>query len=338
MTSRTSLPPPDAPAGSGATFRRWRGIEDVDGMAAANARLRDHVGLLEPVDVASMVHRYTHLVNSDPVVDCILVEREGETRGYARVEWHDLTDGDRIYDSTVVLEPSAWGLGLAEAMLAWAEARSMELAREHPTERRSHLSGGLLEGDDSLEAARAAAGYEAVRWDAEMLRPDMEDLPEVAIPDGYTLRPPEPEELPAVHAMMITAFADHWGEYVGSDFPLEEWIEDPRFRRELVVVAWKGAEPASAVCNIVEQRPDGTIRGLLDTVCTHPAHRRQGLARAAIARSLSLLRAEGAGSAYLGVDTDNHHRALALYESCGFRRVSTSVLYRKPMPATKDRP
>lgn len=173
MTTRTSLAPPDAPAGSGATFRRWRDLDDIEGMAASNARLRAHIGLLEPIDVDAMRHHYTHLVHSDPAVDCILAERDGETRGYARVERRDLTDG-------------------------------------------------------------------------------------------------------------------------------------------------------------------GSLRGLLGAACAHPGHRRQGLARAAIARSLALLRAEGAGSACLGVDADNHNRALALYESCGFRRASTSANYRKPMPATKD--
>ena len=138
--------------------------------------------------------------------------------------------------------------------------------------------------------------------------------------------------------MAIAAFAEHWGEYQGDDFLLEEWVDDPRFRRELVVVAWKGSEPAAQVTNMVEHLPDGTVRGLLDSACTHPAHRRLGLARAAVAHSLALLRAEGASAAYLGVDTDNHNRALALYESCGFRRVSTSINYRKPMPASKDRP
>jgi len=338
MTTKASLAPPEAPAGSGATFRRWRNLDDVDGMGAANARLRTHVGLLELIDVAAMRHHYTHLVNSDPAVDCILVERDGATRGYARVEWHDLTDGDRIYHSTLVLEPSAWGLGLAEAMLAWSEGRAAELARDHPTDRRSHLANYVFEGDASLELALLAGGYDAVRWDAEMLRPDLEDLPEVVLPQGYTLRPPEEHELPAVHEMMIAAFAEHWGEYEAADFVLDEWIDNPRFRRDLVVVAWRGDEPASAITNMVDRLPDGSVRGVLDSVCTHPGHRRLGLARAAIARSLSLLRAEGAGSAYLGVDTDNRNRALALYESCGFRRVSTGVNHRKPMPAPESKP
>ena len=57
-----------------------------------------------------------------------------------------------------------------------------------------------------------------------------------------------------------------------------------------------------------------------------------------MARSLELLRAEGATTAYLGVDTDNDNRALGLYESCGFVVVSTSVSYRKPMPGRGERP
>jgi ribosomal protein S18 acetylase RimI-like enzyme len=70
-------------------------------------------------------------------------------------------------------------------------------------------------------------------------------------------------------------------------------------------------------------------RCLLDAVATHPGHRRLGLARAAINHSLRLLRDEGATSAYLGVDTGNHNRAMALYESCGFVRVGTCRTFMK---------
>jgi ribosomal protein S18 acetylase RimI-like enzyme len=304
-------------------------------MAAANARLRTRIGLLEPIDPAAMRHRYTHLVNSDPATDCLVVERDGETRGYARVEWHDLVDGSRVYDATVVLEPSAWGLGLSEAMLAWCGERFLELAREHPSDRPAFLQGYAFGGDDASVAAFEGLGYAAVRWDAEMLRPDLDDLPAVVVPDGYVLRPPEPEELPAVHAMMIAGFAEHWGEAEASDWELAEWIDDPRFRRDLVVVAWQGGSPAACVTNLLEPAPDGSVRGLLDSVATHPDHRRRGLARACIARSLELLRGEGAGSAYLGVDTDNHNRALALYESCGFRVYSRSATYRRPFGPTE---
>lgn len=335
----TLTPPPVPPAGSGIAYRPYRGLADVAGMGAANARLRRSVGLLEPIDVAAMEHRYTHLVNSDPLTDCVIVERDGATAGYARVEWHDLTDGDRLYESTLVVEPAASGLGITDALLDWCEARLREMATGHETTRRSWFGSFVFDGVEELEASLLAHGYEAVRWDAEMLRPDLDDLPEPAAPDGYTLRIPAKAELPAVFEMLVLAFAEHWGEYEAEEQRFDDWVDDPRFRRDLVVLAWApGDRPAAAVLNLLEAAPDGSVRGLLDGVATHPDHRRRGLARACIAASLRLLRDEGATSAYLGVDTDNHNRALALYESCGFRVASGSASYRKPFGGRGSRP
>ncbi len=327
-TGATGMPVPSSRGDL--SFRRWAGLEDLAGMTAANAALRLRVGVVEPIDLEAMRHHYTHLVNSDPVTDCILVERDGVTLGYARAEWHDLADGDRIYDLTALVDPSAWGLGIAATFIRWGQARSRVMAQEHPSDRVAHFANYAFHGDVELTDALDSLGYTAVRWDAEMLRPHMDDLPGVVVAEGYRLGAPGDGDLAAVHEMMVEAFAEHWGEYEAEDHRIEEWIEDPRFRRDLVVVAWAGKRPAAVVCNIVESAPDGTRRGLLDAVATHPQHRRRGLARAAIARSLALLRAEGIGSAYLGVDTDNHNRALTLYESCGFRKVSGSTAYRKP--------
>ncbi len=336
MTTRTAPIPLPVVAGSGGTLRPWRGLDDLDAMAAANARLRERAGLLETMTAETLRHRFTHLVNSDPVTDCLVLERDGAIRGYVRVEWHDLVDGLRSYDTTLVVEPSCWGLGLTEAMLAWSEARAAGMAAEHPTERPSVLDVFAFERDDGISEALDRAGYQAVRWFAEMLRPDMEGLPRVEQPDGYVIRAPDESEFPAVFEMLIAAFAEHWGEAGADEWRIDEWTEDPRFRLDLVVVAWRGDTPASAVANVLEPAPGGTIRGLLDAVATHPDHRRRGLARACIARSLELLQAEGAASAYLGVDTDNHNQALALYEACGFRVASRSAVYRRPLPGQES--
>ena len=130
--------------------------------------------------------------------------------------------------------------------------------------------------------------------------------------------------------MTVEAFAEHWGQYEADEQNYEEWVEAPRFRRDLLVAAWKGDEPAALVHNVLDVRPDGSISGLLDGVCTHPRHRRLGLARACITESLRRVRDAGATSAYLGVDTDNHNRAYALYESCGFRVATGGAAFRKP--------
>lgn len=59
-----------------------------------------------------------------------------------------------------------------------------------------------------------------------------------------------------------------------------------------------------------------------------------GLARALIARSRAVLRAQGLDVAHLGVDLTNPNQALALYESFGFEVLSGATSYRKPLPAS----
>ena len=329
MTTTTARLP-EGPAGSTIRYRGYAGIEDIEGMGPANARLRAHANVLEPIDLEAMRHRYTHLVNSDPLVDCLVVELDGATVGYGRVEWHDLVDGDRVYDTTVVVAPDAWGLGIADALVGWGEQRCRELAAGNQTDRRSWLANYSFDRDTELNAVLLGHGYAKVRWDAEMLRPDLENLPDFPVHDGYVLRVPTEAELPVVFEMAVVAFAEHWGQSEAEEQRFDEWADDPRFRRDLQVVAWKGDEPAALVSNVLETMDDGSVRGLLNGVCTHPGHRRLGLARACIAESLRLLRDEGATAAFLGVDTDNHNRALDLYRSCGFEVASSSTSYRKP--------
>ena len=329
MTTLTGAPAPPAIDGTGVTFRPWRDLGEIPAMAAANNALRARCGILEQINEEGMRHRYTHLVNSDPTRDCVIIERHGVTQGYARIEWHDLADGDRIYDATLLVGPALWDTGAAPVAVRWLEERAAELAVAHPTDRRAFVGHYLFGGDAEAERALLAAGYEAVRWDAEMLRPDLEAIGPEMLPDGYEIRTPTRAELPAVFDMYVAAFQEHWGEYAEGDQRIEEWIDDPNFRLDLQVVVFHGAQPGSAVHNVLEPQPDGTVRGLLAAVATHPGHRRLGLARAAINHSLRLLRDRGASSAFLGVDTGNHNRAMELYESCGFRQASSGTNYRK---------
>lgn len=330
MTTTTPPPlPADAPA-SGVTYHRWAGFDDLPGMTAANGRLRAHVGLLEPVDVDAMRHVYTHLVNSDPVTDCVIVRRHGETVGYARTEWQNLTDGERNLAFTVVLDPDSWGLGLAGELTGWVEARLRETAAALSSDRRAWFATYVFDGDTELEGALLARGYAAVRWDAEMLRDSMDGIPPVpALPDGYAIRPATVDRLEDVGGMLVEAFREHWGESEHGEDEIRDWIENPRFDIDLVTVVWCGDAPAACVSSQLQERQDGVI-GYVDAVATHPDHRRLGLARAALLDSLHRLAARGVDHAYLGVDTDNQNRAFALYEDAGFRRVSGSATYRKP--------
>ena len=147
------------------------------------------------------------------------------------------------------------------------------------------------------------------------------------------LRSPTEAELPAVFEMTVEAFAEHWGAVRGgraaprrvdrepgaSGGPGGRRLEGRRAGRD-------GERRAGDAARRLGRRP---ARG----VCTHPRHRRLGLARAASSRACAGCATPARPERYLGVDTDNQNRAYALYESCGFHVATSSTSYRKPFTA-----
>jgi ribosomal protein S18 acetylase RimI-like enzyme len=72
-------------------------------------------------------------------------------------------------------------------------------------------------------------------------------------------------------------------------------------------------------------------RGYTEGICVRRPWRRQGLAKALIARSFRIIKDLGMTEAALGVDTENPNGALQLYESMGFRPVKRHTTFRKPL-------
>ena len=52
---------------------------------------------------------------------------------YARVSWSDTTDGERWYESVCFVHPDHRRRGIGRRLLAWTEARRLELAAEPTT-------------------------------------------------------------------------------------------------------------------------------------------------------------------------------------------------------------
>ena len=183
-----------------------------------------------------------------------------------------------------------------------------------------------------------------VRRAASLVRSDFADIPDLPLPDGFELRPIHPADR-AMHRRVfdaaIVAFADHWGdaESDGSENSFQAFIGDPTLRPDLWRVAFHGDEIAGQILNFLEPaHDDGTIIGWTESITVQPQFRRRGLARALLAESLRTVRDAGATRAALGVDTGNARRALDLYESLGFRIVSESYEYQRPVDRTgRDR-
>lgn len=329
-----------APQIDGLRFRHWRGEEDLPAMLAVidGSRIEDKNDWLPSLE--QIAADYRHLVHCDPARDVLLVELDGRLVGYSRVWWYDETEGERLLSHFSNLLPEQRGRGIRRAMLRWNEARLREIHVECAN--RSLNEGGTMfqafanDAETHWAALLEEAGYRPVRTGYEMVRPDLEAIADLPLPEGLEVRPVQPEHLPVIWAAAREAFRDHWG------YSLDEWGEEAyRGFEEWSLptidcwqVAWSDGDVAGMVQSFIDERQNevyGRRRGYTEGICVRRPWRRQGVAKALIARSLRLLRERGMDHAALGVDAENPNGALQLYRSMGFQVVKVFTTYRKAM-------
>jgi mycothiol synthase len=325
---------------SGLRFRHWRGLEDLTGMADANQLARDDAGVEEYLTVESMTRFYSHLVNCDLAQDLLVVERHGRTIGYVRVEWRDLTNGERQFFSLCVLEPAQRGQGIGQAMLSWSEQRLAEIAATIPDDRPGQLFGYTYSTDLVAIALLEKNGWSQVARGYEMVRPTLDDIPEIDMPEGLVARAGDETERRKIWEASREAFRDHRDE---QEWTEEDWARFPGDLPDptLWVIGYDGDEVAGGILNNIDAEENthhGRARGVLASVWTGARWRRRGLAKALIARSLVRLRERGMTSAYLGVDGANPNQAMDLYAGLGFEVATSTIDWRKPLPPIREAP
>jgi ribosomal protein S18 acetylase RimI-like enzyme len=302
-------------------------------MAAVNTAWRDSIGLRQHVSTETLDNLYAHLTNSDPYRDCLVLEIEGAIVGYLRTEWLEEPGGDRVFETSVVLAPVIQGDSVYAALLAHGEQHLRAQHADRVGRAGDRYRAWIHDADKVQAAVHIAAGFEPVhRW-FEMLRPDLDELPDAPMPAGLEVRPVEPEHWRAIWQADLEAFSDDWDAPDLSETAFERFLGEPDQVPELWQVAWDGDQVAGHVLVTVDAESNarfGRRRAELDSVAVRAPWRRRGLARALIVRALAALRDHGETSATLGVDIDNPNQALTLYESCGFAVEVSGTVYERP--------
>jgi GNAT superfamily N-acetyltransferase len=324
------------PAVPGLRFRHFGGPSDYAGMndAANESRQADDDHFITPLE--GFANFYEHLVNCDRERDLLIVEVDGAIVGYARTEWRDEADGARIHQVICFLRPEWRQRGIGRAMLATIERRAAEVAGHQPAEQRFFQTDSDDRDKDALALFRDF-GYEPVRHAFSMVRPNLDPEPDAALPAGLEIREVRPEHLRAIFDAEDEAFRDHWGYRPATDVDFDLFLTDP-FNADTSIwrIAWEGDQVAGQVrgyINADENERFGHRRGWVENISVRRPWRKRGLARALINETFAALRERGMTEGALGVDAENPTGALRLYESVGFRPVSRSIVFRKPIPA-----
>ncbi|MGD8794357.1 MAG: hypothetical protein PVF47_17540, partial [Anaerolineae bacterium] len=244
----------DAPEIPGLAFRGFRGEADYPAMSAVINGSKEADGLEWANTVDDVARTYDHLSGLDPRRDMLFAEVEGGVIGYSRV-WSSQEDaGTRLYRQFVHLLPAWRKNGLRRAMLRHNERRLRQVAGGHPDDGPRFFEAWASATESHWSSLLESEGYRGVRYSFEMLRPDLDNIPDRPLPEGLEVRPVEPDQIPQIWAAAKEAFRDHWGFSEEEwDRELREWREAPTFQPHLWQVAWEGDQVAGMVQNFVNE-------------------------------------------------------------------------------------
>jgi mycothiol synthase len=336
---------PDAPSIPGLHFRNYQGESDLPAMLQTINAANQFDQEERVVSLKEITNTYSHLTNCDPYQDVLIAEVDGEMVAYSRVAWWiEQATRHYIYQSFGFIIPEWRRKGLGRAMLHHNQRRLHDIASlakaNNPPETRCFLEAFATNFQPGTQALIESEGYTPIRWGYMMTRPDLENIPDLPMPEGLEVRPVSPEQYRQVWDASQEAFRDHWGYVQPSEEDYQSWLGSKEFQPELWQVAWESdfangtGEIAGMILNFIDQEVNETLgkkRGWTEAISVRRPWRRLGLARALLARSLKMHRDLGMHETCLGVDADNPNGARQLYESMGYQTVRINTTYRKPI-------
>ena len=321
----------------GLSFRHFRGDSDYAPMAEAltSSQKADHYDRNVTGEDIAKAYANT-LTNCDPYTDIIMAEVAGQMVGYIRGWWEQETTSLRLYKHVGALLPAWRRKGIGRVMLEWTEGHLKALAVTHPHESKKFFQASVSQFQEGTAILLERAGYQPVRYFLEMLRPNLDDIPDFPLPDGLEIRAVTPDQYRDIWESAHDPDEKEWGLTEPTEDAYQEWLKDPLFQPELWQIAWdkETGNPAGHVLTYIhheENKQFNRKRGYTEGVGVSRAWRRRGVARALICRSLQAQKTAGMTESALVVDSDNGSGAARLYESCGFQTVKRDTIYRKPL-------
>ena len=312
-------------------LRPYRGPQDHPAMSEAANAIDAYNGAPSTRTVADMDNYYGKLRDVDLPRDCTLVEVDGVARAYGRVAHDELMSGEFQVLLIINVEPGIHDLSVEDRLLRRMLERAETVITERAGDRAILVKTSAKERHPGLRTAAEALGFRHSRSGAELIRPSVDDVPDIPLPLGFEIRPIAPDDR-AMHRRIYDAgkraFADTYGEEVPSDGEFERWLGGPTFDPTLWQVAFHGDEIAGQILNFMdEQRTEDDWIGWTEAISVQPEHRRRGLARALLAASIRRVAEAGATRTALGVDLQNPNEAATLYQSMGYEIVALDHEY-----------
>ncbi|MGW4522995.1 GNAT family N-acetyltransferase [Amycolatopsis sp. NPDC004378] len=246
-----------------------------------------------------------------------------ELAGYGLVRRRDAANPVHMVRVQSAVHPDHRTDAVGAHLVEWFARTSREVHERAFPAAPLEVHHGHHENERWIAGVLAGAGYEHVRTMVTM-RVGLADLPpQPPLPAGFVAVPFDFEyDLAALDARNDT-FGDHWGSTVYEPDVWRHLVTGAKdFRPDLSYLVLDGDKVLAFVLSHF-YATDAEVTGIREHyaswVGTRAALRGRGVASGLLGHTLLAAKAAGFERSALNVDVDNAHRALGVYERCGYR-------------------
>ncbi len=326
----------------------WRPItlDDIDLWLELELAIEAHDQPNERLDRDDLVEELTEGSHKNPARDSLIgIDSDGVARAFGHVYVLPGETLRRVFLWGGV-HPDLRKQGIGREVLRWQTERAHQaLAEQDAASGEAPVPWRLAVSHLEKLADRSrlceAAGFTAIRWFYDMVRPlsgpEAPPIPELPVPEGLELGPFSDDLDEAVRLAHNEAFAGHWGSQPRDLESWQNWTVGHRtFRRDwsrlvldrTATNAEGRPEVAAYVIShayVQDWEAQGYSQGWIGLIGVRPAWRGRRLAPALLGAAMRAYADDGIETAGLGVDTGNSTGALNLYTGMGFRVEHTMV-------------
>jgi mycothiol synthase len=248
----------------------------------------------------------------------------GETLvGYGLVRRRDAANPVHMLRLQSVVRPEYRAAAVGAHLVEWFSRTAREVNERTFPDAPVELHHGHHQNERWIARVLAGAGYTHARTMVNM-RVGLADLPpQPPLPDGFVAVPFSFEHDLAVLDARNDTFADHWGSTVYEPDAWRHLVTGSKdFRPDLSYLVLDGEKVLAFVLShfyASEAAVTGIREHYASWVGTRAVLRGRGVASGLLGHTLSAAKAAGFDRSALNVDVDNAHRALGVYERCGYR-------------------
>ena len=256
----------------------------------------------------------------DPTENCMVLEQDGRIKGLALV-FREFPIGRSIIE--VMTAPELAGspeeVELVKRAVAQAEAARLNVA---------HV---CVMPDSGRGVVLEQVGFSRVRTYLDMLW-SLDELPEVELPDGYSVRSFQPGDTPLLTSVQNDAFTGSWGCCPNTEEQIESRTLMPNTSKAGILFLFEGDSPAG-YCWTVKVPSEKGVRGMIGMIGVVPGYRGKGVSRHILQAGMKYLRSAGMPEICLEVDGSNDP-AVRLYKSTGFETMGERHWFERLLPGT----